>query len=151
MSSGKLTAVITGFNPASVAVARTLLKFVVGILRWIIGRYQELVRWATGRLLVWRIGTQCAGAAAVFLQPVLNFLRRVAAVIANVVRLPYELGTRISNAIPVCLREPYIRSGVPLILRQITFFRDLAATPEVWHADARPGHRGGPVIFRDST
>ena len=148
--SGKLTAIVTGLNQAVGAVAGTLLNFVVGILQWIIGRYQELVRWATEQLLALAEWVRSAlERLRIFLAPVLNFLRRVAAVVANVARLPYELGAQIWNAIPVCLREPYINFFVPLILRQIPFFRDLVATPEVWQQTRAQVMELIQLIFRD--
>jgi hypothetical protein len=67
-----------------------------------------------------------------FLQPVLDFLRRVAAVVRNILRLPYEFGARIWNAIPACIRDPFIDFFIPLILRQIPFFAELGSTPEAW-------------------
>jgi hypothetical protein len=56
----------------------------------------------------------------------------VAAVVRNILRLPYEFGARIWNAIPACIRDPFIDFFIPLILRQIPFFAELGSTPEAW-------------------
>jgi phage-related protein len=131
--AGKLADVVSGLNQALGAVAGTILNFVVGLLQWIIDRFQELVRWATGQLLAFAEWIRSAlERLRIFLAPVLNFLGRVAAAVANVMRLTYELGGRIWNAIPACLRDPFIDFFIPLILRQISFFQELVSTPEAW-------------------
>ena len=64
-------------------------------------------------------------------------------------RLPYELGGRIWNAIPACLRDPFIDFFIPLILRQIPFFRELVATPEAWQQTRSQVMALVRQVFRD--
>lgn len=131
--SDKLGGVVAGLGEAIGAVAGTVLNFLATALGWIMERFLELVNWATGLLntLTTWVG-QALAKLQVWLAPVLDFLRRVAAVVADTMKIAYEFGTRIWNAIPACLRDPFIDFFVPLILRQIPFFRELAATPEAW-------------------
>jgi len=49
------------------------------------------------------LGGQRSAAAGHVLQPVLDFLRRVAAVVRNIMRIGYEFGARIWNLIPACI------------------------------------------------
>jgi hypothetical protein len=129
----RLTGIVSGLSQAAGAVAGTILRFAVGALQWLIDRFRELVNWAVEKLIglaTWV--TQTLERLRVWLQPVLDFLRRVAAVVRNVLSLAYEFGARIWNAIPACIRDPFIDFFIPLILRQIAFFRELGASPEAW-------------------
>jgi len=131
--AGKLRDVVGGLNRALGAVAGTVLNFAVSILRWIVDRFQELVDWAVQGL----VGLASGAAAAlerlrIYLQPILNVLREIAGVVGNLMRLPMLLAGRLWNAIPACIRNPFVDFFIPLILRQIAFFRELAASPEAW-------------------
>ena len=131
--AGKLTEVVGGLNQAVGAVAGTILNFAVNVLQWIVSNFQELVNWATDKLLgLAEFARSALEGLSVWLRPVMDFLRRVAAVVAAPMRLAYEFGASIWNAIPACLRDPFIDFFIPLILRQIAFFRELGATPEAW-------------------
>jgi hypothetical protein len=84
-----------------------------------------------------------------FLRPVLDVLRRVAAVVQNIMRIGYEFGARIWNAIPACIRDPFIDFFIPLILRQIPFFSELVGTPEAWAQTKADVMQLVHQIFRD--
>lgn len=131
--TGKLTAVVTGLNHAVGAVAGSILGFATRILQWIVDRFHALVNWAIHGLL--RLATLATGALhrlSGYLQPILHVLREIAHVVADVMRLPLLLAGRLWHIIPACIRNPFINFFIPLILRQIAFFRELAATPEAW-------------------
>ena len=68
----------------------------------------------------------------VYLQPVLDVLDEIAGALGDLMQLPILLGGRAWNAIPACIRDPFVDFFIPLILRQITFFRELASSPEAW-------------------
>lgn len=129
----KLGEVMSGLGQAISAVAGTILRFVTPILQWIADRFRELVNWAQEKLMGlvnWvRTGFE---RLRIFLQPVLDVLGQIASVIGNIITLPFLLAGRLWSVIPACIRNPFINFFIPLILRQISFFRELVATPEAW-------------------
>ena len=129
----KLNSIVGGLGNAAGAVAGTIIGFIARGLTWLAERFGELVNWVMDHVMsfVTWVGSVLQRLVT-FLQPVLDFLRRVAAVIRNVMRIGYEFGARIWNAIPACIRDPFIDFFIPLILRQIPFFSELGATPEAW-------------------
>lgn len=131
--ASKLNAIVGGLGSAAGAVAGTIIGFIARGLTWLAERFGELVNWVMDHVMsfVNWVGSVLQRLVT-FLQPVLDFLRRVAAVIRNVMRIGYEFGARIWNAIPACIRDPFIDFFIPLILRQIPFFAELGATPEAW-------------------
>ncbi|HEY2116825.1 MAG TPA: DUF4157 domain-containing protein, partial [Candidatus Angelobacter sp.] len=129
----KLNSIVGGLGNAAGAVAGTIIGFIARGLTWLAERFGELVNWVMDHVMsfVTWVGSVLQRLVT-FLQPVLDFLRRVAAVIRNIMRIGYEFGARIWNAIPACIRDPFIDFFIPLILRQIPFFSELGATPEAW-------------------
>jgi hypothetical protein len=129
----KLNSIVGGLGSAAGAVAGTIIGFIARGLTWLVERFSELLNWVMDHVMsfVTWVGSVLQRLVT-FLQPVLDFLRRVAAVVRNVLRLGYEFGARIWNAIPACIRDPFIDFFIPLILRQIPFFAELGATPEAW-------------------
>ncbi|MGZ4843622.1 MAG: eCIS core domain-containing protein [Candidatus Angelobacter sp.] len=131
--AGKLNSIVGGLGNAAGAVAGTIISFIARGLTWLAERFGELVNWVMDHVMSfvnWVAGV--LQRLVTFLRPVLDFLRRVAAVVRNIMRLSYEFGARIWNAIPACIRDPFIDFFIPLILRQIPFFSELGATPEAW-------------------
>ncbi|HZI55928.1 MAG TPA: DUF4157 domain-containing protein, partial [Verrucomicrobiae bacterium] len=129
----KLNSVVGSLGNAAGAVAGTIIGFIARGLTWLAERFGELVNWVMDHVMsfVNWVGSVLQRLVT-FLQPVLDFLRRVAAVVRNIMRIGYEFGARIWNAIPACIRDPFIDFFIPLILRQIPFFSELGATPEAW-------------------
>jgi hypothetical protein len=129
----KLNSIVGGLGNAAGAVAGSIIGFIARGLTWLAERFGELVNWVMDHVMsfVNWVGSVLQRLVT-FLQPVLDFLRRVAAVVRNILRLPYEFGARIWNAIPACIRDPFIDFFIPLILRQIPFFAELGSTPEAW-------------------
>src|SRR5258708_6983281 len=129
----KLNSIVGGLGNAAGAVAGTIIGFIARGLTWLAERFGELVNWVMDHVMsfVTWVGSVLQRLVT-FLQPVLDFLRRVAAVVRNIMRIGYEFGARIWNAIPACIRDPFIDFFIPLILRQIPFFSELGATPEAW-------------------
>lgn len=129
----KLNSIVGGLGNAAGAVAGTIIGFIARGLTWLAERFGELVNWVMDHVMsfVNWVGSVLQRLVR-FLQPVLDFLRRVAAVVRNIMRIVIEFGARVWNAIPACIRDPFINFLIPLILRQIPFFSELAATPEAW-------------------
>lgn len=126
----KLNSIVGGLGNSAGAVAGTIIA---RGLTWLAERFGEFVTWVMDHVMAfvnW-VGRVLQRLVR-FLQPVLDFLRRVAAVVRNIMRIGYEFGARIWNAIPACIRDPFIDFFIPLILRQIPFFSELGATPEAW-------------------
>jgi hypothetical protein len=129
----KLNSVVGGLGNAAGAVAGTIISFIARGLTWLAERFGELVNWVMDHVMSFvNWVASVLQRLVAFLQPVLDFLRRVAAVVRNIMRIGYEFGARIWNAIPACIRDPFIDFFIPLILRQIPFFSELGATPEAW-------------------
>lgn len=129
----KLTEVVSGLTQAAGAVAGTILGFVVGLLQWVIDRFQELVRWAVRQLPVFAQWVQdVLERVRAFFEPVRRFLVGVNRAVRDVMQLGAALGDRLWNAVPACLRDPFIDFFVPMILRQIPLFRELGQNREAW-------------------
>ncbi|HLK69158.1 MAG TPA: DUF4157 domain-containing protein [Bryobacteraceae bacterium] len=146
----KLNSVVSGLGNAAGAVAGTIIGFIARGLTWLAERFGELVNWAMDHLMGlanW-VGSVLQR-LVMFLKPVLDFLRRVAAVVRNIMRLTYEFGARIWNLIPACIRDPFIDFLIPLILRHIPFFSELASTPEAWQQTRASVMLLVRQIFRD--
>jgi phage-related protein len=149
--TGALTRVVNALTEMAATVASIpilslasgLVNFLVdafrGLLQWAIEGVQGLANWLDG-------GLQRLGG---FANQLVDFLERVGTAIGNVMRLGYALGGRVWNAIPACIRDPFIDFFIPLILRQISFFSELVATPEAWQQTRTEVMRLIRQVFRD--
>lgn len=129
----RLTQIVSGLNQAVGAIAGSILDFAVRIFEWLLERFQSLVAWALQGLL--RLAdwvTDAFDRLRAFLQRVHDVLVEILRVAANIMELPTLLAGRLWNAIPACIRDPFVNYFIPLILRQISFFRELVASPEAW-------------------
>lgn len=146
----KLNGVMAGLGDAVSAVAGSVFRFAVGLIRWVAEQFSALVVWAREKLLgladLVREGLE---RLRVFLQPIFDVLRRIAAVVGNIMQLPFLVAGRLWNAIPACIRDPFINFFIPLILGRIPLFSELVSTPEAW-AQTRSQVMGiVRQIFRD--
>jgi len=146
----KLNGVMAGLGDAVGAVAGSIFSFAVGLVRWLADQFRGLVVWAREKLqglAEWvRAGLERLRA---FLQPILEVLRRIAEVVGNIMRLPFLIAGRLWNAIPACIRDPFVNFFIPLILGRISLFSELVSTPEAW-AQTRTQVMGiVRQIFRD--
>ena len=118
---------------ASTVSSIPVLSFASGLVQFVVNAFRGLLDWAiegVHGLATWLdSGLQRLGGLA---RTLIDFLERVGAAAANVMRLGYALGGRVWNAIPACIRDPVIDFFIPLILRQISFFSELVASPEAW-------------------
>jgi hypothetical protein len=115
------------------SVAGTLLDFAVAAVQWIAGQIDVIAEWATQKLLVLVDLVQAAlSSLAAFMQRVLTFLGKVANVVIDIWSLPVGLLGAVWNAIPACVRDPFIDFIMPIILRQIEIFRELGKDAEAW-------------------
>ena len=73
--SDKLTEFVGGLSQAAGAVAGTIFNFAVGILQWLIDRFQELVAWGTRVLMSFvNFVTETLARLITYLQPILAVL-----------------------------------------------------------------------------
>ncbi|MFY7950043.1 MAG: hypothetical protein ACOVRP_12575, partial [Gemmatimonas sp.] len=84
-----------------------------------------------------------------FLQRALDFLGRVARVALDVWGLPVMLAERLWYLIPACIRDPVVDFIVPIILRQIEIFQELARDDDAWQRTRRDVHRLVRLVFHD--
>lgn len=120
-------------NGAAGALAGTMLSLAVSAVTWLAGQVNALAEWAAGKLLALAgLVAQALGTLAAFMQRVLAFLAKVANVVIDVWALQRELLGKVWNAIPACVRDPFIDFIIPLILRQIEIFRELVKDKTAW-------------------
>lgn len=149
--SGALHRVMDGIGEMAGAVNSVpILGFAGGLVGFVADAFRGLAGWAdegVRGLAEWvQGGLERLGA---FARMMVNFLEEAGRAAADVRRLAHFLAGRLWNAIPACIRDPFIDFFIPLILRQIPFFRELASTPEAWQqtrADVMQLLRG---FFRD--
>jgi phage-related protein len=131
--NGKLGELAAGMGRMVSTVAGSILRFAVAAVQWIADQITELVRWGTEKLhsLVEWVQTGLARLQT-FLQPVFEFLGKVAHVVADIYGLPFMLAGKVWNMIPSCIRDPFVDFIIPIILRQIAIFRELVKDNEAW-------------------
>jgi hypothetical protein len=115
------------------AAASTAMHFLVDAAQWLADKAVELAAWATGKLGALAEWFETAlGRLRQFLQPLPDFLGRVGALLLDIYGLPLLLAGRVWNAIPPCIRNPFIDWIVPLVLRQIAIFQELVRDNDAW-------------------
>ncbi|WP_091743274.1 DUF4157 domain-containing protein [Phenylobacterium immobile] len=118
---------------AAGALAGTVLSLAVSAVTWLAGQINALAEWATGKLVVLAgVVASALGTLSTFMQRVLTFLSKVANVVIDVWALQRDLLGKVWNAIPACVRDPFIDFIIPLILRQIELFRELVKDKTAW-------------------
>jgi hypothetical protein len=131
---GTLRRVVAGIGDLAAAVSSiSILRFASGFIGWLADGFRGLLDWAVvgvqGVANGIQNGLQSVGG---FARRLIDFLEEIERLLRNFFRLVGGIFRRIWNAIPKCLRDPFVDFLVPLILRQIPFFSELAATPEAW-------------------
>jgi phage-related protein len=111
----------------------SLLSFATGLLQTVGDGFHGLLDWANEGvhgLAEWvQSGLDRLGGLATRL---VNFLERVGAVVQDAMKIAGNFLSEVWNIVPACIRDPFIDFFVPLILRQISFFRALASDPQAW-------------------
>jgi hypothetical protein len=130
---GALGKVASGLDGAAAAVANSALHFAASGVQWIAGEVGSIADWASQKLAGAATWFQAAiSQLENFLHGLAEFLSKVGGVIANVWTLPMFLAGKIWNWIPACIRDPVVDFVVPIILRQIELFADLARDNDAW-------------------
>jgi hypothetical protein len=149
--TGALNRVMDSLNDMLATVSSTpILRLATGLISFLADAFRGLLTWANegvqGAADLLQSGLQRLGG---FARMLVDFLERVAAAVANVLRIGYALGGRVWNLIPACIRDPFIDFFIPLILGQISFFRELVATPEAWQQTRAQVMQIIRQVFRD--
>lgn len=132
------------------AVAGSALAFAVAAVQWVARQLELLAQWATLRLLALAGRLQVALEALQHtLQRVLHFLGRLGRVVVDIWGLPVLLAERVWNRIPACIRDPVVDFIVPIILRQIEIFRELARDNDAWQRTRKDIHELVRLVFKD--
>ena len=132
--TGALRRVVAGIDDLAAAVSSiSILSFARGLIGWLADGFRGLLDWAIVGVQGVAEGIQ-GGLQRVggFARRVIDFLEEIERLLRNFFRLVGGTFRRIWNAIPKCIRDPFVNFLIPLILRQIPFFSELAATPEAW-------------------
>lgn len=146
----KLTTLVGHFSSAAGAIAGSIFRFALGAVQWLLSRFQQLAAWASeqvqgvagyvrsglNRLLVW-------------LAPVLEVLRKLGRVVANIFAIVELVVGRIWNAIPACIRNPIVDFVTNQILRRIPIFSTLLAIPDIWTRIRTTAMTAIRQVFRD--
>jgi len=132
--SGKLNEVLTGLGDAVGAVAGSVFQFLSGILEFLVEKFQSLAQWSTEKLngLAEWIHTGFEGLVH-FLQPVKEFLHKVGAVIGDIFQIQAVVLGKAWNAIPACIRKPFMDFLTNQILKRIPILKQVVEVlPEIW-------------------
>ncbi len=115
------------------AAEQSIFSFLAALLQFVADRIDDLVKWGDEKVadfLSW-VETTTGGLTA-FLDRVLNVLDEIGAVVRDIMKLPALLMGKIWNAIPACIRDPFVDFFGVQILGRIAIFQALAGTPEAW-------------------
>ena len=146
----KLAQVVSSLGGMVSLVGASILSFAVGAMNWLLNQFQNLVTWASEGLLgVVNWITQGLERLRRYAQPVLDVLDQIGRVIADIMELPFLIAGRLWNAIPACIRDPFVDFFVPRILKYIPIFRDISTEPSFWAQVAGDIQRIIRQIFRD--
>jgi hypothetical protein len=132
--TGALNKVMGAVNELAATVGGIpLLGFISGLIGFLADGFRGLVEWANEGVqgLATRIqnGLQILGRLATRL---VDFLEEIGRATKDLFRLVGATFRRFWDAIPGCVRDPFIDYFVPLILSNIPFFSELASSPEAW-------------------
>jgi hypothetical protein len=129
----RLRGILTEMGGMARLIGGTFLSFAVRFVNWLVERFQAVVQWATEQLVGlanWvRSGLE---RLREFLAPVRAFLRQVGVMLLDLFRVVEFIGGRIWNAIPACIRDPFVNFLVNQILARLPFFGEIVTIPDIW-------------------
>lgn len=129
----RLNGVMGGLGNLIGAIGASILSFAVSAIQWIADQFKALVDWANNKLnaLVEWVTTGLERLHT-FLQPVLDFLGKVASVIGDILQLPFLIAGKLWNMIPACIRDPFVNFLIQHILNHIPILKSIIAIPNIW-------------------
>lgn len=146
----KLSAVAGNLGNAVGMLADSILRFLVSIARFLLDRFQELATWAVekvqGLATLVQAGLERLRA---WLEPVFRVLRRIGAVIANLLEIVGLIAERAWNLIPACIRDPIVNFLTTQILSRIPIFSSLVKVPNIWGLIVQTAKDVIRQVFRD--
>ncbi|MDX6476159.1 MAG: hypothetical protein QOH95_1670, partial [Gaiellaceae bacterium] len=128
-----LSRVVGGLGAAVGALAGTVFELVTPLVRWLLSMFTQLVKWAGEKLsglADWVITG--LGRLRAFLQPLLDVISAVGAVIADVFNIVKLIFTKAWHLIPPCIRDPIVNFIRDQILKRIPIFSQLLEIPDIW-------------------
>ncbi len=129
----KINSVVGGLTQAIGAISSSIISFAVSTFQWIADKFQSLADWANEKLMS-LVDWASTGLERLihFLQPVFDFLKQVGEVVIDVFKLPFIIGGQIWNAIPACIRDPFVQFLTDHILKRIPIFNQLLKVQNIW-------------------
>jgi len=129
----RLNGVMSGLGNLIGALGASVLSFAMSAIQWIADQFKALVEWANNKLnaLVEWVTTGLERLHT-FLQPVLDFLGKVASVIGDILQLPFLIAGKLWNMIPACIRDPFVNFLIQHILNHIPILKSIIAIPNIW-------------------
>jgi hypothetical protein len=129
-----LGGITAGLGDAVGSLAGSAVAFLTHAVQWIQAQVQSLATWAQEQFAVLseRVVSGLEKLKA-FLQPVFGFLGQVAGVVRDVLTLPGVILGRLWQAIPACVRDPFVNFLIEHILKNIPLFKTITETiPAIW-------------------
>lgn len=111
-----------------------ILKLFSGAIQWVQDKVTSLSTWVqSGVMGLFNTIGAGVGKLADFVEPVLNALRKIVSVVANLVKeFPGLVLGPIWHAIPACIRDPIKDFIIQKILAQIPVISTFLKIPEIW-------------------
>lgn len=105
-----------------------------GAIGWVEDKVKSLGQWAQdGVVKLFDLAGQGVAKLADFVEPVLDALKKLVGIVANVVKaLPELVLGKAWNAIPACIREPIKKFIIEQILSQIPVISTFLKIPDIW-------------------
>jgi phage-related protein len=148
--TGLFGAAVSGLGSAVGGLAGSIFSFLAGLVGRILGVFKQLAAWAAemvGVLAGWiKSGFDRLRG---FLQPLLDVIIAVGAVIADVFNIVKLIFTKAWHLIPACIRDPIVNFIRDQILKRIPIFSQLLEIPDIWTKVKETAFTIIRQIFRD--
>jgi phage-related protein len=132
--SAKLGAIASGLAETVSGLQTSVVAFLADAVAWIQAQAQSLAEWATTQLSA--LGELVSAGLArlkAFLQPVLDFLGEIGAVVIDIFKLPIVVAGKLWKLIPACIRDPFVNFLIEQVVKKIPLFKTVTETiPAIW-------------------
>jgi phage-related protein len=141
---------VSGLGAAVSGLAGSIFSFLAGFVERILDLFKRLASWASekvGALADWlKSGFDRLRG---FLQPLLDVIAAVGAVISDIFNIVKLIFTKAWNLIPACIRDPIVNFIRDQILKRIPIFSQLLEIPDIWTKVKETALTIIKQIFRD--
>jgi phage-related protein len=148
--TGLFGSAVSGLGSAVGGLAGSIFSFLAGLVGRILDVFKRLAAWAAEKVGV-LAGWIKSGFDRLrgFLQPLLDVITAVGAVIADVFNIVKLIFTKAWHLIPACIRDPIVNFIRDQILKRIPIFSQLLEIPDIWTKVKETAFSIIRQIFRD--